>query len=84
MKLSICLATAALAAQAQWYGDDYAAPKDSYYSECPNLDHLEHLDTAEYQAMSAKCKQELIWKRVKQDDTPERFFVGTEFMKTFN
>lgn len=38
-----------------------------------------HLDTPDYQELSAFCKQEIIWTNVIKDRTPERFFVGPEF-----
>ena len=35
----------------------YAAVEESYDSACPDLKHLENLDTPGYQAQSAYCKQ---------------------------
>ena len=81
--ISAALLATAFTAQAQWYGDSYDAPEEKY-EECPKLAHDEHLDTPEYQAMSAYCKQQLIWKKVIEDRTPERFFVGAEFQSTFD
>lgn len=47
--------------------------------ECPDLSHIMHFDTAAYQAQSAYCKQQMIWKKVIEDRTPQKFFVGEEF-----
>lgn len=44
---------------------------------------MEHFDTPEYQKQSAYCKQQLIWSRVIQDKTPQKFFVGEEFQGFF-
>ena len=84
--ISTALLATAFTAQAQWYGEEptsYEAPVESY-SECPDLGDIEHFDTPAYQAMSAYCKQQLIWKRVIENRTPERFFVGAEFQSTFD
>lgn len=91
MRLSISAALIATAfqAHAQWYGHEEPSYEPEYkapaadYQECPDMEHLEHFDTPEYQSMSAYCKQQLIWKRVIEDRTPERFFVGNEFASTF-
>lgn len=56
----------------------------SYGEKCPDMEHLEYFDTPEYQAMSASCKKELIWKRVTANDTVNRFFVATEYQKLFD
>ena len=83
MKSSLALAVLAASSFAteaeteQFGGHDAGA-------HCSNLDHLDDLDTPEYQAQSAYCKQQMIWKRVIQNRTPERFFVGNEFQGFFN
>ena len=86
MKSTLSLALLSAAAQAQWnqYQPEFFDYEAPYYEEpCPDMSELEHFDTPEYQAMSAKCKQDLIWSRVIEDRTPERFFVGAEFKGTF-
>jgi hypothetical protein len=42
------------------------------------------LDTPEYQAMSAMCKEELIWKKLLTDGTRQMFFTGPEFQSLFD
>jgi hypothetical protein len=56
-----------------------AAIQASDYAECPHLEHLVDFDTPEYQAQSAYCKQQMIWRNVIKDRTPQQFFVGEEF-----
>ena len=45
---------------------------------------MPNLDTKEYQALSAKCKEELIWRLTLQDPRREGFFRGYEFEGLFN
>ena len=45
---------------------------------------MPNLDTPEYQALSAKCKEELIWRLTLQDPRREGFFRGYEFEGLFN
>ena len=52
--------------------------------ECPEYGWDDHLDTPEYQALSACCKEEIIWINSIIDRSPERFFVGNEFKGFFN
>ena len=52
--------------------------------KCPDLEKVEYLDTPEYQAQSASCKRDLIWKRILANDTVNRFFVATEYQKLFD
>ena len=54
-----------------------------YQAECPDFSNEEHFDTPTYQAMSAYCKQEAIWKKVIKDRTSAKFFVGDEFKDLF-
>jgi len=42
------------------------------------------LNTKEYQALSAECKMELIWQKVLQDGSAQRFFVGPEMSTLFS
>ena len=51
---------------------------------CPDYHYIDHLDTPQYQALSAACKEEIIWNKCIADRTPERFFVGNEFKGFFN
>ena len=44
---------------------------------------MKFLDTPDYQALPAWCKQALIWERVNRDYTPEKFFIGDEFQPFF-
>lgn len=58
------------------------ADEDPYdVCEFPETDHF---DTPEYQALPAICKHEMIWRKVLQDDTRERFYTGTEFQSLFS
>ena len=74
------LATAAFAFEERSWAPE-AAPK--VVEQCPSYTN-EYLDTPEYQAMSAYCKQKLIWGRIKENDTVNRFFVGADYQKMFN
>jgi len=75
------LATAAVASEdLRYFGE---LPAQPYGQSCPSYAG-DYLDTPEYQSMSGYCKQELIWKRIKANDTINRFFVGTEYKKMFN
>ena len=76
------LALAAAVAASEQYTPEHETK--SYGEKCPNMEHLEHFDTPDYQAMSAACKKELIWKRVTDSDTVNRYFVATEFTKMFS
>ena len=44
----------------------------------------EHLDTKEYQALSALCKSEVVWRNILSDIQREDFFVGPELTGLFN
>jgi len=50
---------------------------------CPDMHDVVDFDTPAYQAQSAYCKQQMIWRMVKMDDTPQQFFVGEEFADFF-
>ena len=54
------------------------------YAHCVYPEDQTHLDTAEYQALSAVCKEELIWKQVLRDERRERFYKGFEFESLFD
>lgn len=58
--------------------DDFYGPENQN-GDCPDMSDRRHLDQPDYQALSAYCKQQIIWKNVIQDTTPERFFIGPEF-----
>ena len=67
-----------------FHGDAGSPFHDSGYgahesNECPDLSHLKNFDVPEYQIQSAYCKQQMIWKNVIADRTPQQFFVGPEF-----
>ena len=69
----------------------HQAPHDQAHASYNNdecdvegFKHQEDLDTPKYQALSAYCKQQIIWERVQRDRTPERFFVGNEFQGLFD
>ena len=60
------------------------AKPQNYHNEQSDCDvekwkKVKHLDTPDYQALSAWCKQQLIWERVNRDYTPEKFYTGDEF-----
>ena len=44
----------------------------------------EHLDSQEYQALSALCKSEVVWRNILSDVQREDFFVGPELTGLFN
>ena len=73
------LANAALVA-----GRGYEGEPDYYAEECPTYHFDDNLDTPEYQALSAKCKQDIIWDNCISNRDPERFFIGKEFQPFFN
>ena len=54
------------------------------FAHCEWPADTEHLDTPEYQALPAICKQEIIWQKILQDGTRQRFFVGPEFQSFFD
>lgn len=57
------------------------------YDTCdfPEEDHFRKmLDRPEYQAMSAMCKEELIWQNCLEDGTRLRFFKGPDFNTLFD
>jgi len=73
MKFIIALALAATASAVEsesesWnlghhgYAPEYSTGY-SYEEECPDLEGVSHLDTSNYQEMSAFCKKKLIWER---------------------
>ena len=77
-----CLAAAFSANEAEIQTDQFM----NYYDEGPDcgpdyekIRENEFLDTPEYQALPAKCKQDIIWERCQRNLTPERFFIGHEF-----
>lgn len=53
------------------------------YAHCVYPKDTDNLDTPEYQAMSAVCKEELIWSKVLIDERRERFYAGFEFESLF-
>ena len=53
------------------------------YKHCHWPEGIEDFDTPQYQSLSAKCKEELIWKKVLEDGTREKFFTGFEFESLF-
>jgi hypothetical protein len=65
------------------YEPDLYGGKDPY-ADCVFPKDTSHLDTPEYQAMSALCKNELMWKLVLPDKRRERFYTGYEFESLFN
>jgi len=79
MKLTFSLALFAASINAVETESLQYAPQQVQGQECPDMSHLENLDTAEYQASSAYCKSQYIWERVNRNLAPERFFVGNEF-----
>ncbi len=54
------------------------------YDKCVMPKDTSHLDTEEYQSMSAECKTELIWSLVLPDSRRERFYTAYEFESLFN
>ena len=61
-----------------YYGDgdrfaDCVWPKDQL-----------QLDTPEYQNLSAKCKEEVIWQNILMDSVREKFFTGNGFQSLFD
>ena len=64
------------------YAPNQFGGKDPY-AHCVYPEDTSHLDTPEYQALSAICKEELIWKLVLQDTRRERFYAGLEFESLF-
>lgn len=54
------------------------------YADCVFPENTDHLDSQEYQALSGKCKTELIWKKVLLDERRERFYRGFEFSSLFD
>ena len=64
------------------YEPDLFGGKDPY-AHCVYPADTDHLDTPEYQALSAICKEELLWKLVLQDTRRERFYAGIEFESLF-
>mmetsp|Transcript_35266 Transcript_35266/g.43129 ORF Transcript_35266/g.43129 Transcript_35266/m.43129 type:complete len:331 (+) Transcript_35266:183-1175(+) len=65
------------------YDADVYGGKDPY-AECVYPQDTEQLDTPDYQALSAICKDELIWTKVLQDTRRERFYTGYEFTSLFD
>ena len=66
---------------------DYQPDKHEkdYYSDCTMIEgDTPHLDTPDYQAMSAKCKLENIWRLCLIDERRERFYTGWEFESLFH
>lgn len=57
--------------------------KDDPYAYCVWPKNTDHLDTPEYQALSALCKEELIWRLSLKDERRERFYAGFEFESLF-
>ena len=56
------------------------------YAHCEMLDpedYTPHLDTKDWQAMSAECKMENIWRLCLIDERRERFYTGWEFETFF-
>ena len=65
------------------YEPDKYDGKDPY-ADCVFPENSDHLDTAEYQALSGLCKTELIWQKVLRDERRERFYRGFEFNSLFD
>jgi len=70
-----------------WYdwrsNDPTRFPKD-LYDACKWPKEVKNLDTPEYQALSALCKEEVVWRNCLEDETRELFFVGPEFQSLFD
>jgi len=41
------------------------------------------LDTPQYQELPAICKEEMVWRKILEDDTRDRFYTGEEFDSLF-
>lgn len=72
------------------FNDKYDGPwfdcRDDDYDCIPNMyekctfPEIDHFDTAEYQAQSAYCKLEQLWRKTISDTgVRERFYTGNEF-----
>ena len=59
-------------------------PKGTLDKHSQIINTMPDLDTPEYQALSAKCKEELIWRLTLQDPRREGFFKGYQFEGLFN
>lgn len=64
--------------------DPYRYGGEDPYAHCKFPEDTENLDTPEYQALSAICKEELIWQKILEDGRKEKFYVGPEFNSLFN
>ena len=45
--------------------------------------YTEALDTPQYQELPAICKEEMVWRKILEDDTRDRFYTGEEFDSLF-
>merc|ERR1712003_379579 len=77
------------------FNDKYDGPwfdcRDDDYDCIPNMyekctfPEIDHFDTAEYQARSAYCKLEQLWRKTISDTgVRERFYTGNEFQSLFD
>ena len=70
----------------QWHDcrdDDYSCIPD-VYEQC-KFPETDHFDSPDYQAQSAFCKCEQIWRKIVSDtEVRERFFTGNEFQSLFD
>lgn len=87
MKFSYATIGAAVLAGATNAVDEYYSGYGEYvpYEEeqCPDFTDREHLDTPDYQELSAYCKMQNLWANITNDTTVNRFFVGADLKKLF-
>ena len=86
MKLTFAAAVFAVAvsaneAEAEAEKRGYA---DEYYCDVEGMKDQIYLDTEKYQALSARCKQDIIWERITRERTVQRFFTGNDMQSFFD
>ena len=84
MKLTFAAALFAVAVSANEAEAEKGGYADDYYCDVKGMKDQVYLDTDKYQALSARCKQDIIWERITRDRTVQRFFTGNDMQSFFD
>ena len=84
MKLTFLATLFAVAVSANEADSEKGGYVDDYYCDVKGMLDQVYLDTDKYQALSARCKQEIIWERITRDKTVQRFFTGNDMQSWFD
>ena len=84
MKITFAAALFAVAVSANEAEAEKVGYADDYYCDVESFLDQVYLDTSKYQALSAQCKQDIIWERVLRSKEVQRFFTGNDMQDWFD